>query len=48
MGVYACVHVQCMSCLLCTAMTGHGEGPMVLWDFEYGPDYSGPGYNESS
>ncbi|CAI8049527.1 FAD-dependent oxidoreductase domain-containing protein 2 [Geodia barretti] len=24
-------------------MTGHKPGRMVIWDFEYGPDYSGPG-----
>jgi hypothetical protein len=24
-------------------MTGHDPGRMVLWNFQYGPDYSGPG-----
>jgi thioredoxin reductase len=25
------------------SMTGHSAGPLVLWNFQYGPDYSGPG-----
>ena len=27
-------------------MTGHEAGPLVIWNFEYGPDYSGPGYDK--
>ena len=29
--------------LFAEGMTGHSAGPLILWDFEYGPDYSGPG-----
>ena len=24
-------------------MTGHDPGSMVIWNFQYGPNYSGPG-----
>ena len=31
-----------------TGMTGHVPGPIIVFNFEYGKDYSGPGYVTSS
>ena len=32
------------NCIISPGLTGHEPGEVIIFNFEYGKDYSGPGY----